>query len=56
MMLPWLAAERPEVFNAYQREQNPDAEKTLMKAEITASFIAQDDEKALFVGFYRRKG
>jgi hypothetical protein len=22
-VLPWLAAEKPEVFNAYQREQNP---------------------------------
>jgi hypothetical protein len=48
-VLPWLAAERPHVFNAYQREQNPDAEKALMKAEIAASFIAQEDEKALFV-------
>jgi hypothetical protein len=55
-VLPWLAAERPQVFNAYQREQNPDAEKALMKAEIAASFIAQDDERALFVGVYRRKG
>jgi hypothetical protein len=55
-VLPWLAAEKPQVFNAYQREQNPDAEKALMKAEIAASFIAQDDEKALFVGLYRRKG
>ena len=54
-VLPWLAAEKPQVFNAYQREQNPDAEKALMKAEIAASFIAQDDEKALFVGLYRRK-
>jgi hypothetical protein len=25
-------------------------------AEIAASFIAQDEDKALFVGFYRRKG
>jgi hypothetical protein len=54
-VLPWLAAEKPHVFNAYQREQNPDAEKALMKAEIAASFIAQDDEKVLFVGLYRRK-
>jgi len=55
-VLPWFAAEKPQVFNAYQREQNPAAEKALMKAEIAASFIAQDDEKALFVGLYHRKG
>ncbi len=55
-LLPWLAAERPQVFNAYQQEQNPDAEKAMMKAEIVASFLAQDDEKALFVGIYRRGG
>jgi hypothetical protein len=47
-----LAAEKPDVFNAYQREQNPDAEKARMKADIAASFIAQNDEKALFVGLY----
>ena len=53
-VLPWLAAERPEVFNAYQQAQNPDAEKALMKADIVASFIAQEGERALFVGLYRR--
>jgi hypothetical protein len=26
-VLPWLAAEKPEVFNAYQQAQNPDAER-----------------------------
>jgi hypothetical protein len=55
-VLPWLAAERPQVFNAYQKAQNPDAEKALMKADIVASFIAEEDEKALFVGLYRRTG
>jgi tRNA A37 threonylcarbamoyladenosine modification protein TsaB len=55
-VLPWLAAERPQVFNAYQKAQNPDAEKALLKADIAASFIAQEDEKALFVGLYRRTG
>src|SRR5579872_5165284 len=55
-VLPWLAAEKPEVFNAYQKAQNPDAERALMKADIVASFIALEDEKALFVGLYRRTG
>jgi len=53
-VLPWLAAEKPEAFNAYQQAQNPNVEKVLMKADIVASFIAQEGEKALFVGLYRR--
>jgi hypothetical protein len=44
-----MAADRPEVFNAYQQTQSPAAEKALMKAEIAASFIAEKQEKALFV-------
>jgi hypothetical protein len=55
-VLPWLAAERPKIFNAYQRVQSPDAERALMKAGFVASFLAQEGEKALFVGIYRRKG
>jgi len=53
-VLPWLAAEKPEVFNAYQQAQHPGAEKALMKADIVASFIAEEGEKALFIGLYRR--
>jgi hypothetical protein len=53
-VLPWLAADRPNVFNAYQQAQNLDAEKALLKADFVASFIAQEGEKALFVGFYHR--
>jgi hypothetical protein len=53
-VLPWLAADRPEVFNAYQQVQHPDAEKALKKAAVLASFIVQDGERALFVGLYRR--
>jgi hypothetical protein len=52
-VLPWLAVDRPDVFNAYQQAQNPDAEKALMKADFVASFIGQGD-KAIFVGLYRR--
>src|SRR5271166_1109183 len=53
-VLPWLAAEKPDVFNAYQQAQHPDAEKALLKADLVASFIAQEGDKALFVGLYRR--
>jgi len=55
-ILPWLAAERPDVFNAYQQTQNPQAERALTKADFVASFIAQEGDKALFVGLYRRRG
>jgi hypothetical protein len=53
-ILPWLVTERPEVFNAYQQSQNPDAEKALMKADFLASFIAEDNGRAVFAGLYRR--
>ena len=52
-VLPWFAVERPEVFNAYQQCQNPQAEKALMKAEFVASFIGHGD-KATWVGLYHR--
>jgi hypothetical protein len=53
-VLPWLAAEKPAIFNAYQQAQHPGAERALMKADFVASFIAQEGEKALFIGLYRR--
>jgi len=35
-VLPRLAAEKPEIFNAHQQTQNPRAEKVLMKADVVA--------------------
>jgi hypothetical protein len=55
-ILPWLAAERPEVYNAYQQIQGPRAEKALARAAYAVSFIAQGSDKALFVGMYRQLG
>jgi hypothetical protein len=52
-IMPWLAADRPEIFNAYQQTQNPDAEKALTKADFVAAFIGIGD-KAVFVGLYQR--
>lgn len=52
--LPWLAAEQPDVFNAYQRVHGPKVEAALQKAEYVASFIGHDAGKALFIGLYRR--
>jgi hypothetical protein len=52
-VLPWLAAERPETYNAYQQAQNPTAEKAMRKAAYVVSLIGHEAGKALFIGLYR---
>jgi hypothetical protein len=54
-VLPWLAAERPEVFNAYQQTQGPKVERALQAmigSGLVASFIGHQPGKAMFVGLY----
>jgi hypothetical protein len=51
-VLPWLAAEKPEVFNAYQQTQTEKLEKAMLGAAYFASFIGREAGKALFVGLY----
>lgn len=51
-VLPWLAAEKPDVFNAYQQTQGEKLEKALKSAAYVASFIGHEPGKALFVGLY----
>jgi hypothetical protein len=51
-VLPWLAAEKPDVFNAYQQTQGEKLEKTMKSAGYVASFIGHEPGKALFVGLY----
>lgn len=55
-VLPWLAAERPGVFNAYQQTQGPTLEKTMTGAKQVASFIGHQPGKAIFVGLYMITG
>jgi hypothetical protein len=53
--LPWLAAEKPDVFNAYQQTQGERLQKVmqnLMGTGYVASFIGRESGKALFVGLY----
>lgn len=54
-VLPWLAADRPDVFNAYQQTQGERVER-VMQAMIgsghVASFIRREAGTALFVGLY----
>ena len=55
-VLPWLAAEKPDVFNAYQEIQNEKVERAMTRGRYVASFIGQEPGKALFVGLYANKG
>jgi hypothetical protein len=48
-VLPWLAAERAAVFNAYQQTQSPKVEKQMQKAKYVVSFILHFREKELRV-------
>ena len=52
-VLPWLAAEKPILFNAYQHTQRPQQEKSLAQAKYLASFIGNEPGKAVFIGLYK---
>lgn len=51
-VLPLLAAEKPELFNAYQQTQGARVEKALRGARYVASFIGHEPQRAVFVGLY----
>jgi hypothetical protein len=51
-ILPWLSAERPDLFNAYQQTQGERLEKAMLRAKHIASFIGHEPGKALFAGLY----
>ncbi|MCP4259361.1 MAG: GIY-YIG nuclease family protein [Planctomycetes bacterium] len=54
-VLPWLAAEKPDVFNAYQQTQGEKLEKAMASmtgSGYIASFIGNEPGKALFIGLY----
>jgi len=55
-VLPWLAAERPDLYNAYQQTQGKKVEKAMLGAKHVASFIGHEPAKALFVGLYEIGG
>ncbi len=55
-VFPWLAAERHDLFNAYQQAQGEKLEKAMQRAKYIASFIGHKPEKALFGGLYEVKG
>ena len=54
-ILPWLAAEKPDVFNAYQQTQGERVERAMQAMKgigYVASFLGREPGKALFVGLY----
>ena len=51
-VLPWLADEHPDAFNAYQSTQNTKEQNQLKKAGLLASFVASGVGEAVFVGMY----
>jgi GIY-YIG catalytic domain len=55
-VLPWLAAERPELYNAYQQTQGKKLERAMLHRDYVASFIGKEAGKALFVGLYSIHG
>jgi len=54
-MLSWLAAEKPDLYNAYQQAQFPKVEKAFTRAKYIASFIGVAAGRALFAGLYAVK-
>src|SRR5690348_10075724 len=55
-VLPWLAAEKPEVYNAYQQTQGEKLERVMTSVEYVVSLIGHEPGKALFVGVYSNGG
>lgn len=55
-VLPWLAAEKPQVYNAYQQAQGQKVENALLGAKYLASFIGHEPGRAVFVGLYAVAG
>ena len=55
-MLPWIAAEEPEVFDAYQANHSDGVEKTLLGRRWVASFVGTTEKRLVFVGMFENRG
>ena len=55
-VLPWLAVERPKLFNAFQQTHGRKVEASLKKAGYVASFVGHEPGRALFVGLFSIRG
>lgn len=52
-ILPHLAEQRHDLYNAYQQSHGPKLEKALKGANYLLSFIGHQPRRALFVGLYK---
>lgn len=52
-VLPWLVAERPDLWLAYQQIQWATLEKAMTRGKYIASFIGQEAGAATLAGMYR---
>lgn len=55
-VLPWLAAEQPDVFNAYQQTQYPKVQGQIQRASHIVSLFGDQPRRALFLGLYENRG
>jgi hypothetical protein len=54
--LPWLAVEKPHVYNAYQQFQRPKVAAAFQTVKYIASFMGREAGRALYVGLYGIRG
>jgi hypothetical protein len=55
-VLPWLAAEKHDLFNAYEQTQTEKVEKAMTGCAYVASFIGHQPGRAVFIGLYSIRG
>lgn len=55
-IMPWIAAERPDLFVTYQQIQWSKLETAMTKARTMVAFLGHESKKALFVGIYEIRG
>lgn len=51
-----LAHEEPALFDAYQDNHPSNAEATMKRRSVAASFVMQEGDNARFVGLYQNRG
>ena len=55
-VMPWLAVEKPDIFNAYQQTHGERVERAMQSTRYVASFLGREPGKALFIGIYEIGG
>lgn len=50
--LPWIAAEHPKAFAAFQSVQGTQKERMLASRRYLASFVALETEETVLAGIY----